>query len=82
MKYMIELEDKGQDFTNLITDADGVVMATYPFQTSVWKGAVIPIDMLVIGEPCLIHHPPRIIFGFLKYKVVSIDKMEGEKWKK
>ena len=39
--YEIELEDKGQDFTKLRTDEQGIVIAAEPYQTDVWKGALI-----------------------------------------
>lgn len=74
--YEIKLEDKGQDFTSLITDGDGIVVSTDLFQSSVWKGAIVPIDMITVGKPCLIHHPPNIVFGFLKYKVTEIIKLK------
>ena len=31
--YVITLEDKGQDFTKLITDKDGIVVKAEPYQT-------------------------------------------------
>jgi hypothetical protein len=71
---IIELEDKGQDFLKIIVDTEGFVLQTWPFQTSLWKGAYIPIKSVKVGKPCPIHHPPHIQFGFLNYKVMSIKK--------
>ena len=65
--YEIELEDKGQDFTRLKTDEQGIVIAVEPYQTDVWKGALIPIDQQKIGDLCMIHH--------LKLFVVQIYKV-------
>ena len=48
--YEIELEDKGQDFTRLRTDEQGIVIAAEPYQTDVWKGALIPISQQKIGH--------------------------------
>lgn len=69
----VELEDNGQDFLHFITDNDGVIQEAHPFQTSVWKGGVIPIEIQEIGMPCMIHHPPNINYGFLKHNVLSIS---------
>lgn len=79
MYTVIELEDKGQDFTTIITDSDGVIVETRPFQTEFWKGGSIPIEfpsMLKVGELLPINHPPHINFGFLKYKIFRIEQKE------
>lgn len=80
MYTKIELEDNGQDLLELVTDENGVVIDAGPFQKSVWIGASIPIsehqNLLVIGEGLPIHHPPHINYGFLKHKVISIEKIE------
>lgn len=75
----IEIEDKGQDFTTIITDSDGVIVETRPFQTEFWKGGVIPIDVKAlfgVGHLLPINHPPHINAGFLKYKIESIEQKE------
>lgn len=74
--YCVELKDNGQDFTKLITDDAGVVVRSEPFQTSIWKGAYIPIESLIIGDLCMIHHPPNIVYGHLKHEVLSITEIE------
>lgn len=73
--YEITLEDKGQDFTKLITDKDGIVFKAEPYQTELWKGALIPISQQKIGELCMIHHLPHIEYGYLKYKVLDIKEL-------
>lgn len=75
-RYVIELEDLGQDFTKIITDHTGEIIETRPFQTEHWKGGCIPIkdrSLFDIGKECPIHHPPHIEFGWLKYRIVRID---------
>ena len=75
----IEIEDKGQDFTTIITDSDGVIVETRPFQTQFWKGGAIPIqdkDMFKVGELLPINHPPHINYGFLRYKIEGIEQKE------
>jgi hypothetical protein len=75
MPYKIELEDKGQDLLRFITDDNGFVEDAQPFHASLYIGTYIPLDSLVIGEPCMIHHPPRIEFGALKYNVESVTEI-------
>lgn len=73
-KMIIELEDNGQDFTELHVNQDGVVIDAKPFQSSVWQGARIPrvMYMLEPGNFCPMHHPPAINFGHLKHKIENI----------
>lgn len=72
----ITLEDKGQDFLELHVNAEtSKVVDAKPFQKEAWVGAYIPIHdtiMFKVGEPCPIHHPPHIWFGFLNYKIENI----------
>lgn len=72
MKRVIQLEDNGQDFLQVVTDDRGEIIETRPFQTDIWKGGFIPLEMVVVGKELPIHHPPHINFGFLKHKVESI----------
>lgn len=75
----ITLEDKGQDFTSLIVSDKGKVLEARPFQTSIWKGAYIPITvdgMVQVGKLCPIHNPPHINYGHLKYKIERIEQIE------
>lgn len=72
-KHIIELEDKGQDALFFHVE-DNKVVKTTPFQTSMWKGAYVPIKNVKVGKPMPIHHPPNIRFGYLKYNVISIQK--------
>lgn len=71
--YEIILEDKGQDFTRFVTDHNGVVIETLPYQTEFWKGAEIPVTVQKTGDLCMIHKPPHIKFGYLNYKVIAIN---------
>ena len=74
-KHIIHLEDNGQDFLQLVVE-DGIVTEAKPFQTDIWKGASIPVDFIEVGEPCPIHHPPHINYGYLKHKVEKIEVLE------
>lgn len=74
-KTLIELEDKGQDFFQMVLNEYGIVVRTEPFQTDIWAGAYIPIEDLKVGDLCLIHHPPHIVFGALKYKIKNIKPL-------
>ncbi len=77
MMKKITLEDKGQDLLWLVVNELGFVTDAGPYQKDIWVDAYIPIgEMLVIGEPCPIHHPPIIRFGYLRYKVESIIEIE------
>ncbi|MDA5614058.1 hypothetical protein [Pasteurella multocida] len=73
--YEITLEDQGQDFTKFITDENGIILEALPCQTWYWKGAEIPLTNQKLGDFCMIHHPPEIQFGCLKYKVLAIKKI-------
>lgn len=78
MYTIIELEDNGQDFLELITDHKGVIIDAKPFQKEIWAGGIIPIEfMLVVGEELPIHKPPHFNYGFLKHKVKSIKKVDS-----
>ncbi len=74
MTTKITLEDKGQDLLWLRVNEGGLVEEAGPFQNEFWKGAYIPVWNLRTGQLLPIHHPPHIIRGFLKYKVISIKK--------
>ncbi len=40
-RYVIHFQDRGQDFLRWAVDHAGVVQASEPFQTHVWKGETI-----------------------------------------
>lgn len=72
----ITLEDKGQDFTTLYTDDKGIITDAAQYQSHIWRGAMIPINdsgLFAVGRPLPIHHPPHIVYGFLKYKIQKIE---------
>lgn len=75
-KSIIHLEDNGQDFLQLVVEND-IVTEAKPFQTSIWKGAYIPIANVYVGEPCPIHHPPHLYFTYLKHNVERIETIES-----
>jgi hypothetical protein len=75
MNFKINLEDKGQDLLFIITNENGQILETGPFHTALYKGGYVPISQQKIGEPCMIHRPPHIEYGFLKYNVESIEKI-------
>lgn len=72
--FTVKLEDNGQDFLEFITDEYGTIIEAKPFQTDIWKGGYICIEMQEIGKECMMHKPPHILFGHLKHKVVSITE--------
>lgn len=77
----ITLEDNGQDFLELYVSESGEVVDAKPFQGSIWRGAYIPVDnkdMVKIGDPCPIHNPPHIIYGWLKHKIEKIEQVDYE----
>ncbi|WP_234111395.1 hypothetical protein [Chryseobacterium sp. R2A-55] len=77
---IIELEDNGQDFLEIVCDENGEIIETKPFQSSIWKGGFIPIkspDMLLPGLPCPIHKPPHINYGFLKHRIKNVTTKEN-----
>ena len=79
MYTFIDLEDSGQDFLTIITDAEGLVVETRPFQTNIWKGAYIPIEsigMMAPGQPLPIHKPPHIKHGYLKHRIEKVYTQE------
>lgn len=76
MKRKITIEDNGQDVLWFVTDENDKVVDAGPYQKGVWVGAYMPSDMLKVGEPCPIHNPPVINFGYLKHKVESITELQ------
>ena len=76
----ITLEDCGQDFTTLYTDEQGIVIDARPFQSKIWRGAIIPVNdssLFEIGKPLPIHHPPHIMYGFLRYRIQNIEYIDS-----
>ncbi len=72
----ITLEDCGQDFTTFYTNEDGIVIDAQPFLSEIWRGAIIPVrdpDLFELGKQLPIHHPPHIMWGFLKYRIAEIE---------
>lgn len=71
----VELEDKGQDLLYFLVDEKTCkIEEAGPWHNDLYKGGYIPIESQKVGEKCMIHHPPNIEFGFLKYKVTSMTK--------
>ncbi len=77
-QFIIELEDNGQDFLKFTTDSNGTIIKTEPFQGEAWNGGYIPIESQAVGEPCMMHKPPHIVYGYLKHNVVKITKIEKD----
>ena len=76
----ITLEDCGQDFTTLYTDENGMVVDVQPYQADIWRGAMIPVNdpgLIEVGQPLPIHHPPHIMWGFLRYRIQKIEHIES-----
>lgn len=73
-KAIIHLEDNGEDFLRFIVEDNRVVKAE-PFQSSIWEGAYVPVIQQKVGDFLMIHHPPNIVFGFLKHKVEKIEEL-------
>ena len=71
----VELEDQGQDLLYfLVNEETCKIEEAGPFHNDLYKGGYIPLESQKVGKGCMIHHPPRFNFGFLKYKVKSITK--------
>lgn len=77
-KFKVELEDNGQDFLEFITNERGVIIEAKPFQTEIWEGGYIPIEMQEIGDFCMMHKLPHFNYGFLKHKVTNIEEIKDE----
>ena len=75
MKFKVELEDEGQDLLYFITDENGEILDTQPFHNKLYKGGYIPLESQKINKKCMIHHPPYFNYGYLKYNVISITKI-------
>lgn len=76
----ITLEDRGQDFTTLYTDENGMVVDAQPYQANIWRGAMIPVNdpgMFEVGQPLPIHHSPHIMWGLLRYRIQKIEHIES-----
>ena len=71
----IIIEDKGQDVLWFKVNDGGLVEEAGPFQAAFWSGNYIPGDMLRVGELCPIYMPRFIYYGYLIYKVESIEEM-------
>lgn len=79
-KYKIILEDKGQDLLAFITNENGQIEREEPLNRGLYTGGYIPIKGIQeLNKPCMIHHPPRINYGFLKYKVEKIEEINNKK---
>ena len=75
MKKRIRIEDQGQDFLWFVVDENDKIVDAGPFQAAFWSGNYIPGDMLRVGELCPIYMPRFIYYGYLIYKVESIEEM-------
>lgn len=73
--FKVELEDRCQDLLSFTVNEKCEIIDCVSFGPKIYIGGYIPIEQQKIGEPCMIHHPPHIEFGFLKYNVVSISEV-------
>lgn len=73
-QYVVSLEDNGQDLLSFLVDGCGRILESRPFHTGLYKGGYIPLESQKIGELCMMHNPPYINFGFLKYNVTKITE--------
>lgn len=75
VKYVVNFEDKGQDFTEWHVNKYGFVVKSSPFQTSVWKGTFCDLQRAGVGV-C----PPIVTstgqFLVLKYKITNIEEIK------
>ena len=74
-KTKITLEDKGQDLLWMVIDDTGEVVDAGPYQMKIWKGAFVPEIDIEVGYPLPIHHPPHIMYGYLKYDVEKAEQI-------
>lgn len=77
--FLIELEDNGQDFLTFTTDIEGRIVKTEPFQGEIWNGGFIPVEQQFLHEPCMMHKPPHIVYGYLKHNVIKITELTDDK---
>lgn len=75
-KYVIDFEDKGQDFLTWYLAEDGEVLHSRPFQANVWNGSIVLLSSLEVGQRPLIQSNKKI--GELNYKVVKIHNKPKE----
>ena len=74
VKTKITLEDEGQDLLWLVVENNTVVDGG-PYHGGLYKDAVVPMVNVEIGKRLPIHHPPQIIFGFLRYTVEKVEQI-------
>jgi len=60
-----------------MNEIEGTKRPLKPFHKALYKGGYIPLGMQEVGKPCMIHHPPLINYGFLKYNVEGILEYVG-----
>jgi hypothetical protein len=73
--FKVKLEDIGQDLLSLTVNEKNEIIDCENFGPKLYIGGYIPIEKQKIGDPCMIHYPPNIKFGFLKYNVLSIEEV-------
>lgn len=73
--FKIELQDNGQDFLFFITDQYGTILKAEPFQSEIWKGCSIPLDIQQVNGACLIKMPSEENLKYLNHEVISITKI-------
>ncbi len=77
MNRVIELADKGQDFTRLIVNDENVITNALPFQGWVWKGWKISQKSIRRGMRLkLSKHGQNTLV--LKYPVIKVSRETGE----
>jgi len=75
MRQIIEIEDQGQDFTEIHVDENNVITETRPFQGWLWKGFQIVQKQICRGMKLRLRKrgtKPLI----LKYPVISVRRAE------
>lgn len=72
MRKIIHLEDQGQDLLRLVLE-NGKVVEEQPVNQGIYIGGYVPKYELEVGQPCPMHCPPHIEFGYLKYNVTKIE---------
>lgn len=78
MRKIIHLEDQGQDLLRLVIE-NGSVIEEQPINRGIFIGGGVPDFLLEVGQPCPMHCPPNIVFGYLKYNVSKIELYDSNK---
>ena len=70
-KWILNFEDKGQDFLRWWVDARGEVLNCEPFQSRIWNGSMIMPNSIKKGEK-ICFQDGRV----LNYKTIKVENIK------